>query len=96
LDPPYKKFGKCYGRYHDDQVSACVRAWAIANSKNERLRIALCEFEGTFEMPSDWSVYCWDHASGMSHDKKNVGRERVWCSPSIKPLDRLEKLVRLK
>jgi hypothetical protein len=96
LDPPYKQFGDCYGRYHDELVSARVRAWAIQNGKSERLRIVLCEFEGAFEMPADWSVYRWDHDLGMSKGGKNVGRERVWCSPAIRPLDRLEALVRVK
>lgn len=96
LDPPYKRFGQCYGRYHDNLISARVRAWAIENGTNERLRIALCGFDTEHEMPANWSVYRWDHDKGMSHTKQNLGRERVWCSPSIKPLDRLEKLVRIK
>ena len=95
LDPPYKKFGKLYGRNHDDQVSARVRAWAVENGQNERLRIALCGFDTEHEMPGDWSVYRWDHHKGMSHEKQNAGRERIWCSPAIKPLDRLEALVRV-
>lgn len=96
LDPPYKGFGTCYGRYHDEEISARVRAWAVENGKSERLRIALCGFEGEHEMPEGWSVYRWDHTRGMSKTEKNLGRERVWCSPSVKPLDRLEALVRVR
>lgn len=96
LDPPYKQFGKCYGRYHDEMISARVRAWAINHAHDERLRIILCEYESAFDMPDDWSVYRWDHDKGMSNSNRNAGRERVWCSPGIKPLDRLERLVRVK
>jgi hypothetical protein len=97
LDPPYREAGKkCYGRYHDNLVSARVRAWAIDKGTNERLRIILCGFDGEHDMPADWSVYRWDHAKGMSKTEKNLGRERVWCSPAIRPLDRLEALVRVK
>ncbi len=96
LDPPYRRYGLCYGRYHDDLVSARVRAWAVENGQNERLRIALCGFDGEHEMPRDWSIYRWNHDLGMSKGGKNVGRERVWCSPSIKPLERLDALVRVE
>jgi DNA adenine methylase len=96
LDPPYKDFGRCYGRYHDNLVSARVRAWAVENGTNKRLRIILCGYDSEHEMPDDWSVYCWDHPKGMSKNGENVGRERVWCSPAIRPLDRLEALVRVK
>jgi hypothetical protein len=96
LDPPYKDFGRCYGRYHDNLVSARVRAWAIKNATNQRMRIMLCGFEGEHEMPAEWSLYRWDHGRSMSKNKRNQGRERVWCSPAIRPLDRLEALVRVK
>jgi hypothetical protein len=97
LDPPYKAHGgKCYGRYHDETISARVRLWAVKNGENPNLRIALCEYEAVFEMPPDWSCYRWDHDKGMSKPGKNLGRERVWCSPAIRPLDRLEALVRVK
>jgi DNA adenine methylase len=96
LDPPYKRFGKCYGRYHDNLVSGRVRAWAIENGSNQLLRIVLCGYEGEHRMPPNWSVYRWDHAKGMSRSKKNLGNERVWCSPAIKPFDCLEALRRVK
>lgn len=97
LDPPYRAHGgRCYGRYHDETISARVRAWAVRNGENPNLRIALCEYEGVFEMPPTWSCYRWDHARGMSKSGKNKGRERVWCSPGIRPLDRLERLVRVE
>jgi len=97
LDPPYKTHGKaCYGRYHDDTMSRRVKEWAVANGENPKLRIALCEFEGVFDMPKDWSCYRWEDAKVASKTGKNdAGRERVWCSPGIRPLDRLERLVRV-
>jgi DNA adenine methylase len=52
LDSPYREAGKkCYGRYHDELVSARVRAWATKNGTNERLRIILCGYDGEHEMP---------------------------------------------
>jgi site-specific DNA-adenine methylase len=97
LDPPYREAGKKrYGRYHDNLVSGRVRAWAIENGTKKWLRIILCGYDGEHEMPADWSVYRWDHAKGMSKAEKNLGRERVWCSPAIRPLDRPEALVRVK
>jgi len=73
-----------------------VRAWAVRNGENPNLRIALCEYEGVFETPPDWSCYRWDHAQGMSKTGKNAGRERVWCSPGVRSLDRLARLIRVR
>src|SRR5205085_2260975 len=60
LDPPYKAHGgMCYGRYNDGAISARVRLWAVQNGENPNMRIALCEYEGVFDMPPHWSCYRW-------------------------------------
>jgi DNA adenine methylase len=94
LDPPYGKGlgDQCYKRYSDGQLSNRVRAWALNNGHNPRLRIALCEYDGAFEMPADWHVYKWEHGAGMSKGHRNKGRERIWCSPLMPRFHNLAKL----
>ncbi len=90
LDPPYGEGELEYtaGGNRSAGIAEAVRAWAVANGGNPRLRIALCGYDGQFEMPGDWSVAEWktaggysSTASGQTQGKQNRHRERVWFSP---------------
>jgi DNA adenine methylase len=88
LDPPYD------GDEHDIRyrigaidLSADVRAWALANGENPLLRIALCGYEGEHEMPSTWECVAWKAQGGYGSTRKsgenvNARRERIWFSPA--------------
>lgn len=101
LDPPYDMrvvenrdgstvTDKLYG-HHNNDLSAYVRAWAIDNGRNEKLRIALCGYEGEHKMPSYWETLEWKAPGGYGvtaegRGKENAKRERIWFSPAcLKP-----------
>jgi len=88
LDPPY---GTAAGRdpslYNHDSldVAAEVREWAIANGDNQKLRIALCGYEGEHEMPESWECVAWKANGGYASsagNHVNAKRERIWFSPN--------------
>jgi DNA adenine methylase len=87
LDPPYsmEERSECYSVETD--VSAAVRAWAIENGENPRLRIALCGYEGEHTMPASWECVAWKAAGGYGSQSEgrgrdNANRERIWFSPA--------------
>lgn len=83
LDPPYtKESGRSARLYAKDdlRVGHQVQKWAVANGDNPLLRIALCGYEGEYEMPSNWSVYGWKGGGS-----KNGRKERIWFSPHCLP-----------
>ncbi len=93
LDPPYDmrvaQPDDADGIYaeHDNDVSAAVREWAIANGDNPQLRIAICGYEGEhFGFPPGWDCVAWKaHGGyglqGSGRGRENAGRERIWFSP---------------
>lgn len=90
LDPPYGEGEVDYaaGGNRIGAIAGDVREWAIANGGNPELRIALCGYDGQFEMPGNWRVEHWKARGGYSstateetQGKLNRHRERIWFSP---------------
>ena len=88
LDPPYDTAIRTKGCYSTDEdgVAARARAWAIEHGDDNRLRIALCGYEGEHDMPDGWTCYYWRTEGGYSHlgngrGKANRELERIWFSP---------------
>jgi len=88
LDPPY--VSDCNAiRYVNgrDDVAADVLAWATGNGDNPLLRIALCGYEGMFDLPDSWECVAWKTLGGYGSQttegrgRSNSKRERVWFSP---------------
>ena len=89
LDPPYghgERDGRLYAHDATD-VTRDVEAWCRANGDDPRLRIALCGYEGEYDLPG-WSVLHWKTKGGYSgqgdgttRGLANTTRERVWFSP---------------
>ena len=88
LDPPY---GASAGRqddlYAEDSgtVAEDVRLWAIAQGGDERLRIALCGYDGEHVMPDTWTKVPWKArggygSQGHGRGRENAGRETIWFS----------------
>ena len=93
LDPTYFDGAIDYAEA-DRGVAHDVRKWALANG--ERMRIALCGYEGDHEMPG-WSVHAWKAHGGYSSadgENQNAQRERVWLSPRCEPVSRQEEMFR--
>lgn len=88
LDPPYSHDEREKVYSVDDDISAHVREWAIANGENPLLRIALCGYDTEHEMPTNWSKLFWKTNGGYSSQskyesraKENKYRETIWFSP---------------
>lgn len=85
LDPPYAEGEQQYsaGGTGSD-VSAEVRAWAIENGGNPRLRIVLAGYEGEHAMLRGWRCEEWKALGGYGNaaGNENAKRERLWLSPA--------------
>jgi hypothetical protein len=89
LDPPYTNMsGRRMGLYHKDDgdVAHAVCDWAIAHGHDPHLRIALCGYDGDYNMPPDWTAIRWRAVGGYGNQGTGAGRanaahEVVWCSP---------------
>ena len=87
LDPPYSGEERESGLYavDSDTVAADVRRWALEWGDDERIRIALCGYQGEHEMPG-WTAYAWSTkggygSQGNGRGRENASREVVWFSP---------------
>jgi hypothetical protein len=76
------------GLYHKDDgdVAHAVCDWAIAHGHDPHLRIALCGYDGDYNMPPDWTAIRWRAVGGYGNQgtgagRANAAREVVWCSP---------------
>lgn len=62
-----------------------------------KLRIALCGYEGDYEMPADWDCVAWKAAGGygsQGNGNDNPHRERIWFSPHcLQPAAMPEQLI---
>jgi hypothetical protein len=91
LDPPYSAEEHDVRYSADSDVGGAVREWAIANSDNKDLRIALCGYAGEHEMPDSWECVAWKATGGYGSQsdgagRENSNRERIWFSPAcIRP-----------
>ena len=88
LDPPYEEFGHLY---NCNEVFREVAEWAIANGDNPKLRIALCGYDGSFELPDGWSEVVWrgiGYGGGKgAQGNLNRHKERIWFSPHCLKVD---------
>lgn len=84
LDPPYAEGdAECYA-HNDQTISARVRAWAIDNGDNPKLRIVLCGHSDEHQMPALWRSVDWQRHAGWSGNSDAEDRrtgERLWLSP---------------
>ena len=91
LDPPYTEAaGRKNSLYAKDDLSIghAVCEWALERGHDERMRIALCGYEGEYEMPSDWECVAWkarggygSQGNGDTAGRDNATKERIWFSP---------------
>jgi len=53
------------------------------------MRIALCGYEGDYDMPGTWEKIAWKTGGGYGNrnaKNDNAGKERIWFSPNcLKP-----------
>ena len=84
LDPPYRSANAI--EYAGGGVDhAAIEAWCRDNGDRPQLRIALCGYEGEYDLPG-WSVMAWKAHGGFGNQgqgrgRKNSTKERIWFSP---------------
>ena len=79
LDPPYSHELRDNRLYSvESDIANEVRAWALKNGTNPRLRIALCGLEDEHKMPASWEEAYWKAPRGYA---KQTRREVIWFSP---------------
>jgi DNA adenine methylase len=89
LDPPYTaEAERNMDIYAKDcgEVGHRVTQWAIENGDNPLMRIALCGYEGEYEIPDTWTTLEWKAHGGYGNQGETTGRdnahrERIWFSP---------------
>lgn len=87
LDPPYADDSRddvysvdCY------EVAKEVEAWCLENADNPLMRIALCGYEGNYNLPG-WECVAWKANGGHGASNGNEYKERIWFSPHcLKPV----------
>ena len=93
LDPPYCSQERTPEIYSEESLTVAkeVAAWCRECGNHEEMRIALCGYEGDYDLPG-WEVLAWKATGGYStiHPKEsrrdNCRRERIWFSPNcLKP-----------
>lgn len=88
LDPPYGSDAIAQGLYQRETgVAAEVVAWCAEHGSDPKLRIALCGYEGDYDLPG-WTVACGKATNGgygSGAGNKNHVRERIWFSPHCVP-----------
>jgi hypothetical protein len=88
LDPPYTAVREA-ALYRADsmEVGHAAFAWAVENGDNPLMRIALCGYEGEYEIPKTWETVAWKATGGFGSQgdgrgRENAARERIWFSPN--------------
>lgn len=89
LDPPYGEDEHAVEyAAGTGSVASDVRAWALANGDNPKLRIALCGYAGEHDDLEDagWSAVRWKArggygSQGQGRGRENAARETIWFSP---------------
>ena len=102
LDPPYSDERRDDYLYSVDSVTVArdVTAWAIEHGNDPEMRIALCGYDGEYEMPDMWECVAWKAQGGYGSQRKegyndNPHLERVWFSPYCLQPERMIQAVLL-
>ena len=88
LDPPYKGEKRRKGIYSYDVAGDDLHAeiTKFCLDKGTDHKIAICGYEGDFDLPQTWECLTWKAVGGYSHKggqgEQNAGRERIWFSPA--------------
>lgn len=92
LDPPYGEGNMDYAAGGNcGALARAVWEWATVNGDNPDLRIAVCGYEGAFDVPPTWECLAWKNRGGYGSQgdgegRENAARERIWFSPHcLKP-----------
>ena len=87
LDPPYDFSGRDKVYKEDHNIYKEVCEWAVNNGEQDKLRIIVCGYDGSFKFPDSWQEYAWQANGGMANlgdaiGKENSNKERIYFSPN--------------
>jgi len=96
LDPPYNtsRTDRYRNLYTADECNnQALFNWCMKYYKDCALRIALCGYEGEYDIPDTWSTYKWisSNTPGAKQNLENREKERIWFSPSCRPCKHKDK-----
>lgn len=95
LDPPYLRHDRHAQLYAaETDVAEAVRTWALENGNHSKLRIALCAYDGHFEMGPGWRKVRWASRGGYGRTtggRRNRTRETIWLSPHCLSVERTQE-----
>jgi len=96
LDPPYNLNGRDKVYNNETNVFSEVLQWCKDNQDNKKLRIAVCGYEGDFDLSEDWEKYSWATNGGManlgeSRGKENAKKEVIYFSPNCLKINEKNK-----
>ena len=85
LDPPYDLTIRDEVYSQDSNIYREVCEWAVANGDNDKMRIVVCGYDGSFKFPDSWTEFAWKANGGManlgeSRGKDNSSKERIYFS----------------
>lgn len=86
LDPPYSDGDRAtVYRMESFDVAKRVETWCRERGNDPLLRVALCGYEGNYDLPG-WECVPWKANGGYGNQsngrgRENAGRERLWFSP---------------
>lgn len=88
LDPPYNMENRTKVYKVESNVFKEVNDWCIAHQIHPDLKIAVCGYQGDYDLP-DWEQLEWKTNGGFSslgdnQGKINSKKECIWFSPSCK------------
>jgi len=97
LDPPYRSQNSIDYAGGLAVDHAALEAWCRENGARPELRIALCGYEGEYDLPG-WGVTEWKAHGGYGRQgdgagRANAARERVWFSPHCLPEHKARTLL---
>ena len=83
LDPPYRPKGRSKVYTHDAIDHDALQAWVIEQGRRPNVRIALCGYEGDYDLPPEWDEVAWKATGGYGNQgsgrgRANRHRERIW------------------
>jgi hypothetical protein len=86
LDPPYDAGAVAYSA-GDSGIAGDVRAWALANGNDQRLRVALCGYREHDDLAAaGWRMFRWKARGGFASQgdgsNQNAAEETIWFSPT--------------
>ncbi|MCZ2224410.1 MAG: DNA adenine methylase [Chitinophagales bacterium] len=82
LDPPYNQEGRSKIYNCEDNIFKNVEKYCKDNENVPNFKIALCGYEGDYDLPG-WNSHSWQTQGGMSHLSKEITQGKINAKKEI-------------